>query len=384
MPLADANLARPPEQARALAAVPPQPLAGGLVAPFQGPLSQTPRQRPNAAREFRFAVNGLPGHAELPGLSPSERDALKALLTHSPGATELAQARIDQNEALERNAAFMAAALQHDHVFLRCEFHKLAADYDFYHSWHYHSLAANGNPILFVYAEAGNFIAIPLLERAIPDTIYYDLHCVYGYTGPISNLKFADLDDGLMDNFLNAFFLFLDKGNYISVFSKLHPFFSQNELLQRTEGLFENGKTIAINLQQNIEEQRKQYRQTTRDSIKKCRKFGYVAVESKLQPDIAAFAKLYQSNMTRISAADFYLFDEAYFTNLIHSTEFDCKLILIYANQDIVCGSIIMCTNGIIQGHLIATNAIYLKNSPAKFLVDEVSELGRKWNMKYY
>ena len=261
---------------------------------------------------------------------------------------------------------------------------KLAADYDFYHSWHYHSLAANGNPILFVYAEAGNFIALPLLERAIPDTIYYDLHCVYGYTGPISNLKFADLDDGLMDNFLKAFFLFLDKGNYISVFSKLHPFFSQNELLQRTEGLFENGKTIAINLQQNIEEQRKQYRQTTRDSIKKCRKFGYVAVESKLQPDIAAFAKLYQSNMTRISAADFYLFDEAYFTNLIHSTEFDCKLILIYANQDIVCGSIIMCTNGIIQGHLIATNAIYLKNSPAKFLVDEVSELGRKWNMKYY
>jgi hypothetical protein len=261
---------------------------------------------------------------------------------------------------------------------------KLATDYDFYHSWHYHSISVSGNPILFVYLEAGNFIAIPLLERDIPDTIYHDLHCVYGYSGPISNLKFANLDKGLMDNFLNAFFSFLDKGNYVSVFSKLHPFFSQNELLQRTAGLFENGKTIAINLQQSMEEQRKQYRQTTRDSIKKCRKFGYVAVEGKSQSDIAAFTKLYQSNMNRVSAADFYLFDEEYFTKLVHSTEFDCKLILVYSNEDVVCGSIIMCTKGIIQGHLIATNINYLKNSPAKFLVDEISELGRKWDMKYY
>ena len=260
----------------------------------------------------------------------------------------------------------------------------LAADYDFYHTWHYHAMATNGRPILFVYCEANSFIAMPLLERAIQDTPYYDLHCVYGYSGPVSNLKFTDMSDVLKGNFLNAFSAFLCKGSYVSVFSRLHPFFDQNILLQKTDSIYENGKTVAINLQQSTEEQRKQYRQTTRDSIKKCRRFGYVAVEATTQEDIAAFTKLYQSNMNRINAADFYLFTEEYFTKLVRATEFDCKLILVYSNDDLVCGSIIMCTKGIMEGHLIATNVNYLKNSPAKFLVDEISELGRKWKMKYY
>ncbi|QIL41822.1 GNAT family N-acetyltransferase [Pedobacter sp. HDW13] len=261
---------------------------------------------------------------------------------------------------------------------------ELAADYDFYHSWQYHSMAENGTPILFVYEEAGNFIALPLLDRPIADTIYRDLHCVYGYSGPISNLKFEQQPEGLKDNFLKAFLAFLHQGKYVSVFSKLHPFFKQNELLQRIEGLYENGKTIAINLQQTAEERRKQYRGTTLDGIKKCRRIGYTLRESRGQEDIAAFTQLYKANMGRISAADFYLFDEAYFTQMINSTEFDCKLVLVCLDDEIACGSIITCTNGIIQGHLIATNANHLKYSPAKFLVDEVSELGRKWNMKYY
>ena len=261
---------------------------------------------------------------------------------------------------------------------------ELAEDYDFYHSWQYHAMATNGAPILFVYVEAGNFIALPLLERPIADTIYYDLHCVYGYSGPISNLRFENLPNGLSDNFLKAFLSFLHQGKYVSVFSKLHPFFNQHELLKKAGGLYENGKTIAINLQQSIEDQHKQYRQTTMDSIKKCRRLGYTTRETREQDDIATFTRLYQSNMNRISAADFYLFDEAYFTQLVRSTEFDCKLVLICLGDEVACGSIIMCTNGIIQGHLIATNANHLKNSPAKFLVDEISELGRKWNMKYY
>lgn len=260
----------------------------------------------------------------------------------------------------------------------------LAADYDFYHSWQYHSMATTGNPILFVYAETGNFIALPLLERPIEDTIYSDLHCVYGYSGPISNLKFDQVPDSLSDNFIKAFLKFLHEGKYVSVFSKLHPFFNQNMLLKKTGGLYENGKTIAINLQQSLEEQRKQYRETTMDGIKKCRRLGYTLRESRTQEDIAVFSALYKANMSRISAADFYLFDEDYFTRLIHSAEFDCKLVLVCKDDEIACGSIIMCTSGIIQGHLIATNANHLKYSPAKFLIDEVSELGRKWDMKYY
>jgi tetratricopeptide (TPR) repeat protein len=129
MPLANAYLAGPPKQANPLAPAPPPPLAAARMASSQAPLPLTPKPCPNAAHAFRIAVNGLPSHAELPKLHPGELDALKALLSHAPRATQWAQASIDNNQALKTNAAFMAAALQHDHVFLRCGFHSLAAHY---------------------------------------------------------------------------------------------------------------------------------------------------------------------------------------------------------------------------------------------------------------
>ncbi|MGM9475686.1 GNAT family N-acetyltransferase [Pedobacter sp. GSP4] len=285
---------------------------------------------------------------------------------------------------IEKNATGTTLQLTLDQKDDWIKYVELAADHDFYHTWQYHAMAANGEPVLFVYSEAGNFIAIPLLSRTIEGTIYKDLHCVYGYSGPISNLRFENVADNLKDNFLKAFHIFLHQGKFVSVFSKLHPFFNQNKLLKETDGLHRNGKTIAIDLQQSVEAQYKQYRQSTKESIKRCRRLGYTARESESQADIATFTNLYQSNMNRISAKDFYLFDEDYFTQLIRSTAFDCKLILVYLDNELACGSIIMCTNGIIQGHLIASNASHLKNSPAKFLIDEVSILGRKWGMKYY
>jgi hypothetical protein len=87
--------------------------------------------------------------------------------------------------------------------------------------------------------------------------------------------------------------------------------------------------------------------------------------------------------MRRIGSTEYYLFDKQYFTNLIHSKEFDCRLLLVYLGDEITCAMIISFSHGIIQAHLVATKASYLNQSPAKFLVDEITIIGRKRGMKF-
>jgi hypothetical protein len=260
-----------------------------------------------------------------------------------------------------------------------------ALTYDFYHAWHYHSLnSCNGQPFLFVYQEKVDYIAFPLIKRTIPNTLYFDLGCVYGYTGPISNKKFEDLDQQFIANFKSSFLSFLQKEKVVTVFSRLNPFLNQNFLIQKFGALHQNGKTVAINLQYTIETQRQNYRKTTAKHIMRCINMDYVIKESKDVKDIDAFFNIYRDNMKRIGSKEFYLFDKKHFTTLLNAEEVDCRLILAYKNGKLTCGQIIGCTHGIVEAYLMGTDAEYLKESPAKFLIDQISLIGRKLGMKYY
>lgn len=259
-----------------------------------------------------------------------------------------------------------------------------ALKYDFYHTWDYQNLTKNGEAMLFVFEDQANFIAFPLLKRAVSGTPYFDLHSVYGFAGPISNLRFSDIGEHFILQFQQCFVEFLNSGNYVAVFAKFHPFFDQTIVLEKLGGVFDNGKTVAIDLRQPLEEQRKKYRKSTLEAIKKARKMGFQLREMEQYDDIVQFTKLYIQNMERVGAGDFYKFDEAYFTSLLGSAQCNAKLVLVFFEDKLICGSIVTLTNGILQAHLIASNPNYLKYSPSKFLVDEISLIGRKNGMEYY
>jgi hypothetical protein len=259
-----------------------------------------------------------------------------------------------------------------------------SANFDFYHTWYYHSLDKTGDPILIVYDEGEDFIAFPLIKRGIPDTNLNDLSCVYGYTGPISNKEFDMLDDQLKVNFTREFLQFLKKFNSVSVFSRLHSFFNQASLMDKFEGIYENGKTVVIDLQVPLEVQRSKYQRRILEKIKALRRKGYYVKEGKSAEEVREFASIYMENMKRIDAADFYLFDEAYFQTLLNSAEFDSKLLTVYHNDKAVCGAVVVCTQNIIQAHLLGTRTAYLQFSPAKLLTDEICILGREMGMHYF
>lgn len=256
--------------------------------------------------------------------------------------------------------------------------------HDFYHTWHYHALDKSGNPILLIYEEGEDFIAFPFLKRSIPDSSFFDLSSVYGYPGPIASKKFEHLDEVLIENFKKSFLKFLKNEQIVSVFSRLHPFFDQYILMKEFEGVHENGLTVALDLNLPLDVQRKKYDRSTSRAIKRCRDKGYFVRESKEPKDIDTFIDIYTENMHRIGSTEYYFFDKQYFSSLIHSSEFDCRLLLVYLGEEITCATIISFSHGIIQAHLVGTKTSYLNESPAKFLVDEISIIGRQMGMKFF
>lgn len=257
-----------------------------------------------------------------------------------------------------------------------------SVNYDFYHTWHYHSLEKNGEPFLFVYEESDVFIALPLLKREIANSGLYDLTSVYGYSGPISNKRFADISDQILENFKYFFLNFINTGRYICVFSRLNPFIDQKVLIEKIGGIYDNGKTVYMDLSISVEEQRIGYEKRMGRQIRQLRRMPYVIKEAKTNDEIRSFTVMYNENMLRLKAEKSYFFTEDYFVDLIKGD--NCKLILIYDGIKMICGAIVMCCGGIIRNHLSATAADYVNQSPSKLLTDEISIIGRQLGMKYF
>lgn len=255
--------------------------------------------------------------------------------------------------------------------------------YDAYHTLHYHSLDSTGEPVLFVYEEGEDFIALPLLKRVIEHTELCDFTSSYGYTGPISNKSIDSLSYDLVENFTHSFIDFMKDNKAVSVFSRLNPFINQSVLLNKIGGVRANGKTVCIDLTQSLDDQRAQYEKRLQRQIRQLRKRKYVVKHADTQEQIHLFTRMYTENMVRLGAHQSYFFNEDYFTSLLKSSEFDCNLMLIYDGDEMICGAIVMWVDKIIRNHLSATSGSHVHLSPSKLLTEEISLFARTIGLEY-
>lgn len=256
-------------------------------------------------------------------------------------------------------------------------------NYDFYHTLDYHKLDNSGEPFLFVFEEDGYFIALPLLKREITGTPYFDCTSVYGYPGPVTNFPAESLNSSVVLNFRSSLTDYLLNARIISVFSRFHPFIDANPVWDNLGNIVYHGRTVTIDLNQSLEDQRKQYQRTTRARVRQLSTLGYTVREAESDEDLQSFVKIYHENMNKVHASSYYYFDEAYFKSLLNSTSFVTKLFLCCDQNKVTAGAIITFTKEIMQLHLSATNNEYLKICPIKLLIDEITSIGRNTNMKY-
>ena len=256
--------------------------------------------------------------------------------------------------------------------------------YDFYHTWYYHQMSQDGEPILVKFTDGEIFIAFPLLKRSIPNSDFLDMTCVYGYTGPISNVPFEKMDNEIKEKFKSEFLTFLKDNKYVSVFSRLNPFLNQLPLMNVFEGIHDNGQVVMIDLQEPLEKQRSRYLSGHVKKIEKLKRRGFYVKDVRSLEDIKTFSAIYTENMLLVDASNYYMFSDEYFQKLIFSPDYDCRLLLLYDNDLPVCGAIIVLTNKIIQYHFLVTMNSYRKFSPSKLLTDEIALLGRELGMHIF
>jgi len=258
-------------------------------------------------------------------------------------------------------------------------------NYDFYHTYDYHSLAASDNetPIMIQYKEGDLTIAIPFLLRKIFNTNYNDLTSVYGYSGPIYKNISQEFDQ---TNFTTLFNKYLIENNIISVFSRLNPFIPFQETI--IKGIGEQttlSKVVSIDLTKEIEDQRMAFSKTTKRYINKGRKLCYIK-KSNTKEDLLIFKDLYFENMQRVNAKDFYFFDEDYFLKFANSTDFETEILfaVLKETDEIISAAMMVKCNNIIQYHISGTRDKYLHLTPIRLLIDEMRLIGNSQNYTHF
>ncbi|MFC0517939.1 GNAT family N-acetyltransferase [Mucilaginibacter angelicae] len=264
------------------------------------------------------------------------------------------------------------------------EYISLSYAHEGFHTWYYHSLNTEGEPLLFVYKEKEIFVALPVIKRKIEGSEYFDMTCVYGYSGPVSNVKLTDLPNTTIAQFKAAFKAFMKEESSICIFSRLHPFLDQYHLLENIGGIKDNGTTLYVDLSIPVDDQRNRYDKRLGRQIRSLRKMGYVIKEADCIQEIEDFAEMYYKNMDRLNASPNYYFDVQHFINLLNEEYMKNKLVLIYDGPKLMCGALILLSDDIVRNHLSATSPDYLNISPSKLLTDEISIIGRRLGKKIF
>lgn len=257
--------------------------------------------------------------------------------------------------------------------------------YDFYHTYDYHHLSKldNQKPILLEYIEDDKVIIIPFLLRKIFDTAYYDLTSVYGYSGPLVKNSDATFDNS---KFTNALKLFFKNYNIVSIFSRLHPFFQNQDFVLCNLGEIKQlGKLVNIDLTKDITEQRMSFSKTTKRYLNKTRKICYVKSEVT-EDSIDIFKDLYYENMDRVNAQEHYYFSKDYIVEFLNSNDFDAEILfaVIEETNEIISGAIMVKTNNIIQYHISGTRNEYLHLTPIRILIDEMRIKGTEQGYTFF
>lgn len=251
---------------------------------------------------------------------------------------------------------------------------KTSNNYDFYHTYGYHQIAkySNESPLLLKYTSKNLIIALPLLVRNIMGTTYKDATSAYGYVGPIIAGSIPpDFDNS---EFIEKMTDYFKANNIISVFGRLNPYIdSQKSILKGFGETIHQGKVVNIDLNQNPDILRANYRNRLKTHINKARKNCSIKTGNSKE-DIDKFIELYYENMDRVNAKKSYYFSKDYFHNLAQSDCFKTTILSAIHNEtkEVIASSMFISVGSIVHYHLSGAKTEHLDLMPIKLLIDEM------------
>ena len=196
-------------------------------------------------------------------------------------------------------------------------------EHDFYHTWDFHylsSLNGEGTPVLFKLQDNDHIVIFPLLEREIAGEEHKDLVSVYGYPGPLFSVQEPDVQKDLFNKLIDQ----IAQLGYVSLFSRLHPLLNQTSL----DSTLALGDVVYFDLNDNLDEIYAAMRNNHKRDIRKL-KNSELTVQQYDQPSneqILEFKHIYDLTMDKLSAVDYYYFDESFYRNMLESSDYKVTL----------------------------------------------------------
>ena len=249
------------------------------------------------------------------------------------------------------------------------------APHDFYHLPAYVALCAaqdRGEPRAIFVSGAGRAMLLPLVIRSIEGG-GFDATSPYGYPGPIG---IGTDDPAFLRAALAAAAQALREAHLVSAFIRFHPLF--NPMPPEDIGtLVRHGETVGIDLTLTPEELWVQTRAGHRRDINRTLRLGYVARMDEDWSHLASFEHMYRATMTRVGAAPFFFFDDAYFDALRHALGASLHLCVVEKDGVVAAAGLFVETRGIVQYHLSGTDDAFRDVQPTKLMLHFVRAWAR-------
>lgn len=252
--------------------------------------------------------------------------------------------------------------------------------FDFSHTWHYHSTAASGDPVLLVYEEKEDFIALALIKKQIAGTDTYEAHTISGYAGPICSRNFAQLDPQVQERFEILLLAHLEQEKITRISIRLHPMIHRDFKPIYAGKIQKNDDSLLIDLSLPPEMHHPYYGEQFASGLAMLRRKSYMIRQAVAINDVDIFADIYRHNMQRLNETTY---DKAWFRQMMRPAGFDTSLLVACRGTVIVAGALLTFCNDIMQLHLAATHENYLADAPLKLLISEAAVLGKSLGMQY-
>lgn len=209
----------------------------------------------------------------------------------------------------------------------------------------------------------------------------YDFETAYGYGGPIWN----HADEAFKRAALRSMVEALAKQHYIAGFVRFHPLLQNQEGFEQIGRLLPERKTVAINLDQTMDEVWKnEIHSKNRNMIRRAEKAGLRFEADYGYAHIRDFIRLYDSTMDKLSAEEFYYFDDRYYENLVKDIP-NSFLGCVYYGEQIISSAIFMYEGTYGHYHLSGSDKSQLSLSPNNFMLWEAArELKEKGVKRFH
>lgn len=228
-----------------------------------------------------------------------------------------------------------------------------------------------------------NVMLFPFLSRKFEfeGQTLYDFETVYGYGGPIWN----QTNKEFMENALKLMVEELKRQHYVAGFVRFHPLLQNQGSFECIGHLFAERKTVAINLDQTIDKVwSNEIHSKNRNVIRKAEKAGCCFIVDNQYEHLVDFIHLYNSTMNKLSADNFYYFDNNYYKLLTKGIPDSFLGYVIDANGKLISAAIFMYSGIYGHYHLSGSDKESLNLSPNNFMLWEAAKEFHKRGVKYF